>query len=128
LRADGPLRALGVLRHHRELAALESEAAPLKSERPRDARGLSTREREGVGLPGLDAAAVGVRPLVLVAESAGADERRRRPRALVVRFVAGAVEPRIAEGVGDGLTSLVANEVLLILRKRPTGNLAAAAA
>src|ERR1700745_4095513 len=59
---------------------------------------------------GLDAAAVGVRPLVLVAEAAGADERRRGPRALVVGFVAATVEPRIAEGVGDGLTGLVAGE------------------
>src|SRR5258706_873627 len=77
------------------------------------ARGLRFEKRESAGR---DAAAVGVRPLVLVAVAVGADERRRGPGALVVGFVARSVEPGIAEGVGDGLTRLVADEVLLVER------------
>src|SRR4051812_9326578 len=79
--------------------------------------GARFRWRREFRLAGLDAAAVRVRPLVLVAEAAGADERRRGPRALVVGFVAATIEPRIAEGVGDGLTGLVANEMLLVERR-----------
>src|SRR4051812_38514661 len=84
---------------------------------PRLLTGARFRWRREFGLAGLDAAAVRVRPLVLVAEAAGADERRRGPRALVVGFVAATIEPRIAEGVGDGLTGLVADEMLLVERR-----------
>src|SRR4051794_37786910 len=83
---------------------------------PRLLTGARFRWRREFGLAGLDAAAVRVRPLVLVAEAAGADERRRGPCALVVGFVAATIEPRIAEGVGDRLTGLVAGEVLLVER------------
>src|SRR5436305_9370124 len=56
--------------------------------------GLSFRgRRDPYRSAGLDAAAVGVRPLVLVAVAAGADERGGRPRALVVGLVAAAVPP-----------------------------------
>src|SRR5689334_7421014 len=65
-------------------------------------------------LAGLDAAAVGVRPLVLIAESAGADERRRGPGALVVGFIARTVVPGIEVRIGDRFASLVADEVILI--------------
>src|SRR5205823_14123203 len=76
---------------------------------------------------GLHAAAVRVRPLVLIGVAVGADERRRAPCALVVGLVAATVEPRIAEGVGDRLARLVANEVLLILDRAPAADRAAAA-
>src|SRR5262249_25310327 len=79
------------------------------------------------GLPGLDAAVVGVRPLVLVAVAA-IEERRGRPRALVVGLVAGGVIPGVQVGVGHGLAGLVADEVLLVLHVAPAGDLAAAAA
>src|SRR4051812_34106115 len=95
---------------------------------PRLLTGARFRWRREFGLAGLDAAAVRVRPLVLVAEAAGADERRRGPRALVVGFVAATIEPRIAEGVGDGLTGFVADEVLLVLDGREAADGAAAAA
>src|SRR5947208_5070512 len=79
-------------------------------------------------LPGADAAEVGVRPLVLVGVAVGADERRGRPRALVVGLGARAAVPPAVDGVGHGLAGLVADEVLLVLHVRPAGDLAAAAA
>src|SRR5213592_85852 len=81
-----------------------------------------------VTLLGPDAAFVRVRPLVLVAESAGADERSRGPRALVVGFVAATVEPRVEVGISDRFAGLVADEVLLILVGGEAGGRAAAAA
>src|SRR5262249_50525336 len=84
--------------------------------------------RGRVSLSGLDAAADRVRPLVLVGEAAGADERRGRPGALVVGLVAHPVEPGVELLIGHGLAGLVADEVLLVLGGRPARDLAAAAA
>src|SRR5579859_2784715 len=67
-------------------------------------------------LAGLDAAAVGVRPLVLIAVTAGTDERRRGPCALVIGFVAAAVVPCVQVFVGHRFARLMADEVLLIER------------
>src|SRR5207253_5405997 len=83
--------------------------SPAQKRRPRMPGAFSSVSWEKRSA-GLDAAAVRVRPLVLVAEAAGADERRRAPGALVVGFVAAMVEPRVAESVGDGLTGIVTDE------------------
>src|SRR3954454_11759153 len=99
-----------------------------KKKAPAAGRGFRFAKRGPRGLAGLDAGAVGVRPLVLIAEAAGADERRGRPRALVVGLVAAAVPPGGAVGIGHRLAGLVADEVLLVLRRRPAGDRAAAAA
>src|SRR3954469_5781843 len=82
-------------------------------------------------LPGallLDARLGRVRPLVLIAIAAGADERRGRPGALVVGLVAAAVEPGVQIRVGHGLAGLVADEMLLVLHVGPAGDLTTAAA
>src|SRR5947199_10119510 len=57
-----------------------------------------------------DAAAHQVRPLILVGEAAGADERRRRPGALVVGLLAGPAVPPAVHRVGHGLAGLVTDE------------------
>src|SRR5689334_7037264 len=84
-------------------------------EKPRRWAGASTTADE-IGLAGLDAAAVGVGPLVLVAESVGADEGRRVPGALVVGFVALTVVPGVEVRVRDRFARLVTDEVILIER------------
>src|SRR6476469_7649811 len=97
-------------------------------EKPRPEPGPSKNRREGRLRDGLHASTGRVRPLVLVAEAAGADEGGRRPGALVVGLGAGAVEPGVELRVGDRLAGLVADEVLLVLRRGPAGDRAAAAA
>src|SRR6185312_11837509 len=89
--------------------------------------GFSLQPLLALVLPRADAGAGRVRPLVLVAVAAGADERRGRPGALVVGLLARGVEPGGAGRIGHGLAGLVADEVLFVLHVRPTGDLAAAA-
>ena len=79
---------------------------PSKTKAP-VARGLRVRSGR-VRLLRLDAPAVGVRPLPLVTEPARPDERRRRPRALVVGLVALAVVPRVTVRIRHRLARLVA--------------------
>src|ERR1700680_52556 len=98
-----------------------------KEKSPGRSRGLLPIPR-GVRLSRPNASAVGVRPLVLVGVAAGADERRRRPGALVVGLVAPAVIPGIQLLVGHRFTRLVTDEMLLVLHRRPARDLAAAAA
>src|SRR5579864_376755 len=93
-------------------------------------RRLGSRPRlgGGIALPGLDAAAARVRPLVLVAEAAR-KERRGRPGALVVELGAGpAVPPAGPDRIGHGLAGFVADEVVLVLRRSPARERTAAAA
>src|SRR3954464_8377956 len=95
------------------------------------ARGLTGADAPVVGgrpLVTNAAAVVCVRPLVLIAVAVGADERRGRPRALVVGLGARRAVPPAVDRIGHGLAGLVASEVLLVLRVRPAGNLAAPAA
>src|ERR1700674_4463561 len=80
------------------------------------------------GSAGPDAAAVRVRPLVLVAVAAR-EERRGRPGALVVGLGAGpAVPPAGPHRVGDGLAGLVADQGGPVSRVPPAPPRAAAAA
>src|SRR3954464_11514463 len=95
------------------------------------ARGLTGADAPVVGgrpLVTNAAAVVCVRPLVLIAVAVGADERRGRPRALVVGLGARRAVPPAVDRIGHGLAGLVADDVLLVLPARPAGNLAAAAA
>src|SRR5207248_541840 len=63
----------------------------------------------GKQLSGLDAAAVRVRPLVLITVEA-INEGCRRPCALVVRLVAAAIAPCVEVGIGDRFARFMADE------------------
>lgn len=65
-----------------------------------------------------------VRPLVLVAIAAGAEKRRARLVALVIRLIAVGVVPCSPQWIGHGLARLVRDKFLLDLRRRPARDLA----
>src|SRR5436309_3610922 len=106
----------------------KSGGSGYKKRAPAASRGSPSGRSRSRRLADLDAGPGSVRPLVLIGVAIGADERRGRPRALVVGLVAGAVPPGGAVGIGHRLAGLVADEVLLVLHRRPAGDGAAAAA
>src|SRR5262249_33308564 len=75
-----------------------SRVPPAKGKAP--ARAGAHERRVSLRLLGLDAAAHGVGPLVLVTEATRPNERSRRPGALVIGLVALAVEPGGSVPVG----------------------------
>src|SRR6185436_19430739 len=85
-------------------------------------RAAEVREAVGGSLSRLHAPSHRVRPLVLVGVAASADERRGRPRALVVGLLTAVVPPALTRRIGHGLAGLMADEVLLVLRVRPARN------